>query len=128
MTNAYASSPPQWLYKLEKIDFDRLSQDGRVDYLLFKNYLSHQTRQLDLRAKERSLAAPLLPFAQKIFDLDQSRREVKSMDWSKVAGSLTGLTKEIGETRRTLERDPAYKRQGQERSGQPGAGVARRSA
>ena len=98
-----------WLYKLEKIDFDRLSQDGRVDYLLFKNYLAHQARQLDLRAKERSLAAPLLPFAQKIFDLDQSRREVKSMDWSKVAGSLTGLAKEIGETRRTLERDPATK-------------------
>jgi uncharacterized protein (DUF885 family)/dienelactone hydrolase len=98
-----------WLHKLEKIDFDRLSQDGRVDYLLFKNYLSHQTRQLDLRSKERSLAASLLPFAQKIFDLEESRREVKSMDWSKVAGSLTGLTKEIGETQRTLERDPATK-------------------
>ena len=98
-----------WLYKLEKIDFDRLSQAGRVDYLLFKNYLAHQMRQLDLLSKERSLAASLLPFAQKIIDLDQSRREVKSMEWSKVAGSLTGLAKEIGEMRRTLERDPATK-------------------
>ena len=85
---------------LEKLDFDRLTQDGKVDYLLFKNYLSHQLRQLDLRSKEVTLAAPLVPFARKIVDLELARREVKSMEWSKVAASLDGLTKEISEARR----------------------------
>ena len=68
--NGCASSIGQWLHRLEKLDFDRLTQDGKVDYLLFKNYLTHQLRQLDLRSKERDLAAPLVPFAQKILDLD----------------------------------------------------------
>ena len=99
----------QWLDKLEKLEFDRLTQDGKVDYLLFKNYLSHQLRQLDLRSKERALAAPLVPFAQKIVDLELARREVKTMEWSKVASSLDGLTKEISEARRALERDSGSK-------------------
>ncbi len=86
----------QWLHKLEKLEFDRLTPDGKIDYVLFKNYLSHQLRQLGLRSKERELAAPLVPFAQKIIDLDAARREVKSMEWSKVASSLDSLAKEIG--------------------------------
>ena len=77
----------QWLEKLTKLDFDRLTQDGQVDYLLFKNYLLHQLRQLDLRSKEVTLAAPLVPFSQKIIDLDLARRELKSTEWSKVAAS-----------------------------------------
>ena len=99
----------QWLEKLEKLEFDRLSQDGKVDYLLLRNHLSHQLRQLEQRSKERALAAPLVPFAAKILDLEAARREVKSMEWSKVAGSLDGLTKEITEARRKLERDTAAK-------------------
>jgi uncharacterized protein (DUF885 family)/dienelactone hydrolase len=99
----------QWLERLEKLEFDRLTQDGKVDFLLFKNYLSHQLRQLDLRTKERSLAAPLVPFAKKIIDLDADRREVKSMEWAEVASSLDVLTKEINEARRTVERDSSSK-------------------
>ncbi len=99
----------QWQEKLEKLDFDRLTQDGKVDYLLFKNYLSHQHRQLDLRSKEMSLAAHMVPFAKQILDLDLARREVKSMEWSKVAASLDSLTKEISEARRAVERDSASK-------------------
>ena len=123
-TSLLSSSPPsaspardervrdfttRWLESLEKLDFDKLTQDGKVDYLLFKNYLSHQIRQLDLRSKEVTLAAPLVPFAQKILDLELARREVKSMEWSKVAASLDSLTKEISETRRIVERDSASK-------------------
>jgi dipeptidyl aminopeptidase/acylaminoacyl peptidase/uncharacterized protein (DUF885 family) len=97
----------QWLDRLEKLEFERLTQDGKVDYLLFKNYLAHQMRQLDLRAKERSAAAPMVPFGDKIVALETARREVKSMDWAKVATTLDGLVKEIAEARRAVERDPA---------------------
>jgi dipeptidyl aminopeptidase/acylaminoacyl peptidase/uncharacterized protein (DUF885 family) len=93
-----------WADNLEKLDFDGLSQDGKVDYLLLKNHLSHERRQLDIRAKEREEAAPLLPFAKTIYDLDESRRELKTMDWSKVAGTLTSLSKEVADARRTLEK------------------------
>jgi hypothetical protein len=34
----------QWLDRLGSVDFDRLSQDGKVDYLLWKNHLAHGLR------------------------------------------------------------------------------------
>jgi uncharacterized protein (DUF885 family)/dienelactone hydrolase len=99
----------QWLETLEKLEFNRLSQDAKVDYLLLKNHLSHQIRQLDQLSKERALAAALVPFGGKILDLEAARRELKSTKWSKVAASLDGLTTEIAAARRKLERDSAAK-------------------
>jgi uncharacterized protein (DUF885 family) len=37
-----------WLDELEKIDFDRLSRDGQVDYLLLKNSLTHDLNRVKL--------------------------------------------------------------------------------
>jgi dipeptidyl aminopeptidase/acylaminoacyl peptidase/uncharacterized protein (DUF885 family) len=99
----------QWLDRLTKLDFDGLSQDGKVDYLLFKNYLAHDLRQLDMRAKERGEIASLIPFAPTIFDLEAARRELKSSDWSKTAATIAGLAKAISETQRALDKDPKSK-------------------
>jgi hypothetical protein len=52
-----------WLATLAKLDFDSMSQDGRIDYLLFKNHLVHELRQLDLQVKALAEVAALVPFA-----------------------------------------------------------------
>ncbi len=101
----------QWLDRLGSVDFDRLSQDGKVDYLLLKNHLGHEIRQVDIRSRERNEWEPLVPFARTILDLDESRRALKSMEWSKVAGDLIRLTKEIADARKALERNRAGKDQ-----------------
>jgi len=59
-----------WLATLAKLDFDSMSQDGRIDYLLFKNHLDHELRQLDLKVKALAEVAALVPFAQTITDLE----------------------------------------------------------
>ncbi len=104
-----------WLDEIGKLDFDRMSQDGKVDYLLLKNYLGHELRQLELRRRDRDEAAVLVPFAATIVDLDASRRDLKPMDWAKVAGTLHHLSREIDEARRAQERGPrdkgAFKKQ-----------------
>jgi exonuclease III len=41
----------EWLSRLSAVNFDAMGQDGRVDYLLFKNQLSYQLRQLDIETK-----------------------------------------------------------------------------
>jgi uncharacterized protein (DUF885 family) len=41
-----------WLAALEKLDFDKLSRQGRVDYLLLRNYLVQEVRRLDLPPAE----------------------------------------------------------------------------
>jgi len=95
----------RWLDQLGKLDFEHLSLDGKVDYLLLKNYLGHQERQIELRARERKEAEPLVPFAGTIVELEAARRELRPMDWSKVAGTLNSMTKTIDEARRSAERD-----------------------
>ena len=100
-----------WLDQLGNLEFGKLTQDGKVDYLLLKNQLAHELRQIDIRGKETAESASLVPFAGPILELDLSRRELQTMDWSKVAGRLTNLTKQIGEARRALEREPRGKDQ-----------------
>src|SRR4030095_4336982 len=43
-----------WLFSLAKLNFDSMSQDGKVDYILFKNHLDHELRQLDLQVKAQA--------------------------------------------------------------------------
>src|SRR5215813_11489335 len=56
----------EWLSRLNAVDFEAMGQDGRVDYLLFKNQLNYQLRQLDFEAKNMKETAGLLPFGQTI--------------------------------------------------------------
>ena len=39
----------QWRDNLTKLNFDAMGEDGRVDYLLFKNHLDHELRQLEMQ-------------------------------------------------------------------------------
>ncbi|HWC78058.1 MAG TPA: DUF885 family protein, partial [Blastocatellia bacterium] len=101
-----------WLAVLAKIDFSALSHDGKIDYLLFKNYLDHELRQLDIRAKALAEASQLLPFAGTISDLEDSRRRMEPIDSPKTAALLTTLNKRIEEARKQTEAGLKPSRQG----------------
>ncbi len=100
-----ASSRNTGLTSLAISTFHRLSQDGKVDFLLMKNQLAHELRQLEIRGKETAESASLVPFGTTILELDLARRQLKPMTWSTVAGDLTKLAKQIGDARSALERD-----------------------
>ncbi|MBI4475400.1 MAG: DUF885 family protein [Acidobacteria bacterium] len=97
----------EWLSALDRMNFDSMGQDGRIDYLLFKNQLQYELRQLDTRAKNFAETATLLPFAQTIIDLEESRRRMEPMDSAKAAATLARLEKEIDQTRKAVEADGA---------------------
>ena len=91
------------LRSLEKLDFDKLGHNDQVDYLLFKNHLDHELRQLDIQAKQLKEIEPLVPFASSITDLEEARRRMEPIDSAKAAVLLTELRKEIDEKRKALE-------------------------
>ncbi|CDM64092.1 DUF885 family protein [Pyrinomonas methylaliphatogenes] len=93
----------EWLDRLAALDFDRLSQDGRIDYLLFKDHLEHELRQLDIQAKQFAEVEALLPFARAIFELDDSRRRMARVDAPRTAAMLDEMRKQIDGLRRSLE-------------------------
>ena len=92
-----------WLASLQKLDFDSMSEDGKIDYILFKNHLEYELRQLDIQERQLSEIEPLVPFATKIIDLEEARRRMEPIDAAKVAATLTELRKQVDDRRRAVE-------------------------
>jgi uncharacterized protein (DUF885 family) len=92
-----------WGAAIGKMDFDAMSQDGKIDYALFKFHLEHELQQLDLQQKSLAEIAPLLPFAETITSLAEARRRMEKLDPPKAAAQLNDLTKRLEATRRSLE-------------------------
>jgi uncharacterized protein (DUF885 family) len=92
-----------WRNRIRELNFDGLSQDGKVDYLVFNNYLNHELRQLDIQAASFSEMESLIPFAGTINNLEEARRDMASIDPEKSATLLTAMIKEIDSTRKRLE-------------------------
>lgn len=93
----------QWLSLLGKTFFDGLSQDGKIDYLLLKNYLEHELRDLEIVAKRREEIGPVVPFAAAIVDLEESRRRMDPLDAELTAHTLSKLKKQIDLSSRILD-------------------------
>jgi hypothetical protein len=93
----------EWLALIGPLKFDALGQDDKVDYVLLKNHLDYELRQLDIQARTLAEAAPLVPFAQTITELEERRRRMERIDSPKVAALLTGLNKQIVAARRGVE-------------------------
>src|SRR3954463_2273176 len=47
---------------LQKMNFDAMSQEGKVDYVLFRTDLEHELRQSDIEKKQQAEIEPLIPF------------------------------------------------------------------
>lgn len=93
----------EWLNDLTKLNFDTLSEDGRIDYILFKNHLEYELRQLDIQAHQLEEIQPLIPFAKTIVDFEESRRRMESLDSAKTAATLDDLRKQVDTARRAVE-------------------------
>jgi uncharacterized protein (DUF885 family) len=93
----------EWLERLPALNFDSFSEDGKIDYLLFRGHLQHELRQLDLAAKNQAEAASLVPFSQAIIDLESARRRMDPVDGKKSAAVLSSLTKQLADRRRSTE-------------------------
>jgi len=95
------------LETLRKVDFTGLSEDGKIDYLLLQNHLTHALRQLALRQKQFEEMSPLLPFSKTIVELDGSRHRMELPKPQQAAEALTHMVKEISSTREAAEADLA---------------------
>ncbi len=92
-----------WQDELEKVDFNRMGQTGRIDYLLFKNHLARELSRIDHFVERIEGAIALLPFADTIIALEESRRRMEPLDPEKAAILLEEMTDGIKELKKALE-------------------------
>lgn len=84
---------------LESFHFDAMSQSGKVDYLLLRSHIQGEQRQLAENAKQEAELAPILPFQQDIYGLEESRRRMETLDEKKAAATLAALTAQLATAR-----------------------------
>jgi uncharacterized protein (DUF885 family) len=110
----------EWLASLQSLNFDSMSEDGKIDYLLFKNHLEYELRQLDIQSRQMSEIESLVPFAAKIIDLEEARRRMEPMDSAKTAATLNDLRKQVDERRRAIELGLRSEARGGDSNAEPG--------
>jgi len=108
---------------LAKQNFDALNHDEQVDYLLFKNYLAHELRELDRQDKQLEEMAALVPFAKTVSDLEDARRRLETLDAAKTAALLNELNKTILQTQKAVESGSKPKKTVANRAAQTVAGL-----
>jgi len=95
-----------WRAALPHIDFNALPQEGRVDYILFRNKLDHELRQLDLNHKRAEEIAELLPFAPALIELKDARQRVDPVDPPAAAAALEKVSHQIDELSKRIGNPP----------------------
>ncbi|MEO7660564.1 MAG: DUF885 family protein [Pyrinomonadaceae bacterium] len=92
-----------YLGVITRTNFDGLSHDEQIDYLLFKNHLEHELKEQAHTNEQLAEMAPLIPFARTISDLEDTRRRLESIDPAKTAALLNDLAKQISATQKSME-------------------------
>ena len=96
----------EWRQRLREHDFDRLSQEGKVDYVLLDNHLKHELALLDRREKQLAETAPLTPFADRLLGLQDARRSLEPIDHPAVARALAEAARQVDSLRALFEPAP----------------------
>ena len=99
----------EWRGKLEAVNFDRLDQPGRIDYLLLRNKIESERSRLALEQRRLAEMSALLPFRQAIQRLEQSRWRMEPLDPRQAAGQVAVMPEQIKQLRKRIEKGKAKK-------------------
>lgn len=99
-----------YLGELGRHSFDSLSHDEQVDYILFRNYLEHEQKELTRYEGQLAEMAALIPFAKTISDLEDARRRLESIDAAKTAELLDELARSIAANQKSVDSGTKPKR------------------
>lgn len=92
-----------WQTRLAQVDFEKLGAEGRIDATLLRTRLTHELRLLEREEQRTRETALLLPFAEEVARLQESRRFLQPVDAKAAASALNAMRLAIEKTRAGLE-------------------------
>ena len=92
-----------WRSRLREIDFDKLNAEGRADYVLLDNHLAHQIALLGREDRKRRETAALLPFIDQLLALQDTRRNLVTVEPTAAARSLAQVMRQVDSMRTLFE-------------------------
>lgn len=92
-----------WLAALPKNDFDRLSRDGRADYILLKNRIEYDLARLGRDERVARAVEPLAPFAEDMAKLQEDRQKLHFISADEAAAAVEKILAEVKAVRAGIE-------------------------
>ena len=77
-----------WLQALARLDFDRMSQQGKVDYVLLRTKLEYETALIGREDRVQAQIAPLVPFGRQVIALAEDRQRLAFISASDAARAV----------------------------------------
>ena len=84
-----------WRNRLARTDFEGLSQEGKIDYILLDSQLRQQLDQLQRDDRLAAEMRPYVPFAGAITAFEEARRRFETPDGQQTARVLADMAKQI---------------------------------
>ena len=92
-----------WLRGLSAIDFAKLSQEGKADYVLLRTHLEYQQALLGREERNEREIAPLVPFAQTVTRLAEDRQKLEFITADAALAAVQALGTEVQKAQVSLE-------------------------
>ena len=92
-----------WLKALPGIDFAKLSQEGKADYVLLRTHLEYQRALLGREERNEREIGPLVPFAETITRLAEDRQKLQFITAEGAVAAVQGLGAEVQQAQVSLE-------------------------
>ena len=96
-----------WLARLRDVEFDELSQEGRIDYVLLRNELEYEQYELKRSRQQLTEMQSYTPFASTVFTLMEARRQLAPVNQQEAGRTLSEFAKQVDSVRRVVERATA---------------------
>ncbi|MSU24293.1 MAG: DUF885 family protein [Opitutus sp.] len=92
-----------WLARLGAMSFDQLGVDGRIDATLLRTRLGHELQLLEREGARAQEMAALVPIAEEVARLQESRRRLEPVEAKGAAAALGRMKGAVEQARAALE-------------------------
>src|SRR5688572_12726855 len=96
-----------YLEQLDKLSFDNMSINGKVDFILFKRNLEDAKYQWQEEQNNYEQISKYFPFSDRIYALEKPRRRGAAVNGEQVAKELNSIQKEIKKAIAGIEKEEA---------------------
>ncbi|MFN3758402.1 MAG: DUF885 family protein [Algoriphagus aquaeductus] len=97
-----------YLKTLQSQNYDALSEDGKIDYVLFRNFLEKQLAELDLEKRDFMAIQSVVAFGKPLEDFVVARRRAKQPDAQALAVSWDAVAKAVAAQHKSLASASKY--------------------
>lgn len=102
--NRFEKLYQNWQERLPEMPFEKLNQQGRIDYLLLRNELASQQHQQQVQRERLGEMEELLVFRKPVQELELARLRLQPLDPREAATTVSALAEQVKKIKERVEK------------------------